>query len=97
VLLPDLHDGQAPQLSQLNAILSCHSLKDYDLSSLNRIYYAASPMPIELLRQGLEVFGPIFSQGYGLTESGPQISSLPRNPQGKILKKVIRKRYRTGK
>ncbi len=64
--------------TQLNAILSCQSLKDYDLSSLNRIYYAASPMPIELLRQGLEVFGPIFSQGYGQTESGPQISSLPR-------------------
>jgi acyl-CoA synthetase (AMP-forming)/AMP-acid ligase II len=64
--------------TQLNAVLSCRNLKDYDLSSLNRIYYAASPMPIELLRQGLEVFGPIFSQGYGQTESGPQISSLPR-------------------
>lgn len=64
--------------TQLNAILSCESLKDYDLSSLNRIYYAASPMPVEMLRKGLEVFGPIFSQGYGQTESGPQICSLPR-------------------
>jgi acyl-CoA synthetase (AMP-forming)/AMP-acid ligase II len=64
--------------TQLNAILSCQNLKDYDLSSMHRIYYAASPMPVELLRQGLEIFGPIFSQGYGQTESGPQISSLPR-------------------
>jgi long-chain acyl-CoA synthetase len=64
--------------TQLNAILSCEGLKDYDLSSLNRIYYAASPMPVEMLRKGLEVFGPIFSQGYGQTESGPQICSLPR-------------------
>jgi acyl-CoA synthetase (AMP-forming)/AMP-acid ligase II len=64
--------------TQLNSILSCHNLNDYDLSSLNRIYYAASPMPLELLRRGLEVFGPIFSQGYGQTESGPQICALPR-------------------
>jgi long-chain acyl-CoA synthetase len=35
-------------------------------------------MPVELLRRGLAVFGPIFSQGYGQSESGPQICSLPR-------------------
>ncbi|HUT71049.1 MAG TPA: long-chain-fatty-acid--CoA ligase [Desulfatiglandales bacterium] len=64
--------------TQLGSMLSRHDLKDYDLSSLNRIYYAASPMPVELLRKGLEIFGPIFSQGYGQTESGPQITSLPR-------------------
>jgi acyl-CoA synthetase (AMP-forming)/AMP-acid ligase II len=64
--------------TQLNVILACEGLKDYDLSSLKRIYYAASPMPVEMLRKGLEVFGPIFSQGYGQTESGPQICSLSR-------------------
>jgi long-chain acyl-CoA synthetase len=64
--------------TQINAILSHPSLKKYDLRSLNRIYYAASPMPVELLRRGLEEFGPVFSQGYGQTESGPQITSLPR-------------------
>ena len=64
--------------TQLNAILSCDDFNNYDVSSLNRIYYAASPMPVELLRRGLEVFGPVFSQGYGQTESGPQITSLPR-------------------
>jgi len=64
--------------TQLNALLSCQDLKACDLRSLRRIYYAASPMPVELLRRGLEVFGPIFSQGYGQSESGPQICSLPR-------------------
>ena len=64
--------------TQLNALVSCQDLKAYDLSSLRRIYYAASPMPIELLRRGLSVFGPIFSQGYGQSESGPQVCSLPR-------------------
>jgi len=64
--------------TQLNAMLSLKSIKKYNLSSLKRIYYAASPMPVELLRKGLEIFGPIFAQGYGQTESGPQITSLPR-------------------
>jgi acyl-CoA synthetase (AMP-forming)/AMP-acid ligase II len=64
--------------TQLNSLLSCQELKEHDLSSLQRIYYAASPMPVELLKRGLAVFGPIFSQGYGQSESGPQICSLPR-------------------
>ena len=64
--------------TQLNAILSREDIEKYDLGTLKRIYYAASPMPVELLRRGLEKFGPIFSQGYGQTESGPQICALPR-------------------
>ncbi|OGP54634.1 MAG: hypothetical protein A2Y65_03545 [Deltaproteobacteria bacterium RBG_13_52_11] len=64
--------------TQLVIMLSREGLKRYDLSSLKRIYYAASPMPVALLRRGLETFGPIFSQGYGQTESGPQICALPR-------------------
>jgi long-chain acyl-CoA synthetase len=64
--------------TQLNALLSRQDLGAYDLSTLSRIYYAASPMPVELLRRGLEVLGPIFAQGYGQTESGPQIATLPK-------------------
>ena len=63
--------------AQLNAMLNL-KIQQYDLSSLKCIYYAASPMPLQLLRRGLEVFGPIFAQGYGQTESGPQLCSLPR-------------------
>ena len=64
--------------TQLSALLSHQDLEKYELNSLNRIYYAASPMPVELLRRGLEVLGPIFAQGYGQTESGPQICTLPK-------------------
>ncbi len=64
--------------TQLVATLSLKDFDCYDLGSLKRIYYAASPMPAELLKQGMQIFGPIFSQGYGQTESGPQITSLPR-------------------
>jgi long-chain acyl-CoA synthetase len=64
--------------TQLVAMLAQSNFEKYNLSSLKRIWYAASPMPVELLRKGLEIFGPIFAQGYGQTESGPEISFLPR-------------------
>jgi len=64
--------------TQLSAMLSHPNLDKYNLSSLKRLYYASSPMPLELLKKGLELLGPIFSQGYGQTESGPQITSLAR-------------------
>ena len=34
---------------------------------------------------------------YKAPKSVEFVESLPKNPQGKILKKEIRKRYRTGK
>jgi len=62
--------------TQLVSILDLPNIDEYDLSSLKRIWYAASPMPTELLRKGIEKFGPIFAQGYGQSESGPDISIL---------------------
>jgi acyl-CoA synthetase (AMP-forming)/AMP-acid ligase II len=80
--LQAIHEEKATDMQivppQLGAMMKEQNQRGYDLSTLKRIYYAASPMPVELLRQGLEMFGPIFSQGYGQTESGPQICSLPR-------------------
>lgn len=35
-------------------------------------------MPFEVLKKGMKVFGPIFAQGYGQSESGPAISHLSR-------------------
>jgi long-chain acyl-CoA synthetase len=81
-VLQTIQDEKATDIqivpTQLNAMMARQDFGKYNLSSLKRIYYAASPMPVELLRKGLEAFGPIFSQGYGQTESGPQICSLPR-------------------
>jgi acyl-CoA synthetase (AMP-forming)/AMP-acid ligase II len=76
--------------TQLNAMLSLKDPEKYDLSSLKRIYYAASPMPVELLRKGLEIFGPIFAQGYGQTESGPHVSSLTRKAH-QVIDKPLEK------
>lgn len=41
----------------------------YDLSSLRVLTYAGSPMPVEVLKRAINVFGPIFAQGYGATET----------------------------
>ena len=49
---------------------------DYNLKSLTQILYAASPMPVELLRKGIDRFGPIFTQHYGQSESGPHVTFL---------------------
>jgi acyl-CoA synthetase (AMP-forming)/AMP-acid ligase II len=63
--------------THLVAMLSLPGLDTYDLSSLKRIWYAGATMPTELLRKGMEIFGPIFMQAYGQSESGPMITFLP--------------------
>jgi long-chain acyl-CoA synthetase len=60
--------------THLGAFFSLPRYETYDLSSLKRMLYAASPMPFELLKKGLETWGPIFIQAYGMTESGPVVS-----------------------
>ena len=62
--------------TQLISLLNLPDIDRYDLHCLKRIWYAASPMPTEVLKQGLSVFGPKFLQGYGLTESGPHTTTL---------------------
>jgi len=72
--------------THLIAMLALPDFDKYDLSSLKRMWYAASPMPVELLKKGLETWGPIFIQGYGQTESGPNIAALPKEDH-KVLDK----------
>jgi acyl-CoA synthetase (AMP-forming)/AMP-acid ligase II len=64
--------------TQLVSLLDIPDLDRYDLHCLKRIWYAASPMPTEVLKRGLSVFGPIFIQSYGQTETGPEVTVLSR-------------------
>ena len=64
--------------TQLISLLTLPNLEQYEFPCLKRIWYAASPMPVEVLKQGLSAFGPIFLQGYGQTESGPDVAVLSR-------------------
>jgi long-chain acyl-CoA synthetase len=62
--------------TMFNAIINHPDVDKYDLSSLRRLAYGASPMPVELLKRGLERYGQIFSQGYGMTETSPLLTGL---------------------
>lgn len=64
--------------THLVSMFSLPNFEDYDLSSLKRIWYAASPMPLEILKNAIKRFGPILIQGYGQTESGPLVSYLTK-------------------
>lgn len=49
----------------------------YDLSSLKRILYGTSPIPVEWLRRCMECFeGVGLQQGYGMTETSPIVAML---------------------
>ena len=80
--LRTLQDEQATDIhivpTQLAGMLAVPHIEEYDLSRVKRIWYAASPMPVELLRKGIERFGPVFAQGYGQSESGPDITILAK-------------------
>ncbi len=62
--------------TMINALLNHPEVDQYNLSSLRRLVYGASPMPVELLKQGLQKWGQIFMQGYGMTETSPLLTVL---------------------
>ncbi|MBI5967271.1 MAG: AMP-binding protein [Deltaproteobacteria bacterium] len=57
-------------------LLDSPDIKKRDLSSLRAIIFGASPMPVERLKQAIDVFGPVFIQGYGQTEAAVSICAL---------------------
>lgn len=57
-------------------LLDAPDIRKRDLSSIRTILYGASPMPVDRLKQGLEIFGPVFVQGFGQTEAPITISVL---------------------
>lgn len=64
--------------THLVGFLAVPDIESYNLKSLERMWYAASPMPLELLRKGIATLGEVFAQGYGQSESGPDIAILTK-------------------
>ncbi|MBI3676774.1 MAG: fatty acid--CoA ligase [Proteobacteria bacterium] len=67
-----------------------------DYSRLKYLLYGASPIPLELLREGLEVFGCGFVQTYGMTETtgaivalGPEDHSVEGGPRMRSAGKAL--------
>src|SRR5919199_1672374 len=50
--------------------------RSVDTSSLRYVMYAAAPMSLEKLRQGIERLGPVFIEGYGQMEGPAGITFL---------------------
>ena len=62
--------------TMINFLVNSPAIGDYDLSSLRRILYGASPMPVEILRHAAQVFGCPLIQLYGLTETSPLLTMM---------------------
>jgi acyl-CoA synthetase (AMP-forming)/AMP-acid ligase II len=58
--------------TMINRMVALAENRDYDLSSLNSVFYAAAPISPSLLERALKLFGPIMVQGYG----GGEVSAL---------------------
>jgi long-chain acyl-CoA synthetase len=63
-------------------LLQAPQARDTDFSSLDLILYGASPAPLDLVRNALEVFGCGLAQVYGLTETTGAITYLPPEDHG---------------
>ncbi|MGD0436630.1 MAG: AMP-binding protein, partial [Bryobacteraceae bacterium] len=62
--------------TMINMVLNHPEFPNYDLSSLQRLVYGASPMPLPLLKQAMETLDCQFVQGYGMTEVSPLLTRL---------------------
>jgi acyl-CoA synthetase (AMP-forming)/AMP-acid ligase II len=69
--------------TMIHTLIQVANIDKYDLSSLRLILYAASVMPVELLKKALAVFSCGFAQLYGQTESGPLTTVL--KPEDHVL------------
>ncbi len=65
--------------TMLNMVLQHPKIREYDLSTLRSIGYGAAAMPVEVLRAGIERFGPIVYSGFGMTELGGNVLTFPKS------------------
>jgi fatty-acyl-CoA synthase len=64
--------------TMIYALLDHPRLEDYDLSSLEIIYYGASAISPTRLKEGIERLGPIFFQFYGQAEAPMSVTVMKR-------------------
>lgn len=62
--------------TMLHALLGHLTRTGTDLPTLTAIAYGSAAMPLDLLRRAIEMLGVDFHQGYGMTETGGNITFL---------------------
>ena len=61
-------------------------IEDYDLSSLEKIFYGSAPLASEWIKRAIETFAGVeIEQGYGLTETSPILTILPMSQHQRAL------------
>ena len=71
----------------LQLLLNHPDCAQTDFSRLKYILYGASPIPLDLLRESIAMFGAEFVQSYGLTETTGGIAALlpeDHSPEGNV-------------
>lgn len=69
--------------TMIQTLLGAEDIAKRDLASLRMIVYAAAPMPLPVLKRGLEILGPIFQQQFGQTEGiGTTLLAHQHRPYG---------------
>jgi long-chain acyl-CoA synthetase len=63
--------------SALQIVVRQPRSREVDFGRLKYILYGASPIPVDLLRECMDVFGCGFCQQYGMTETAGAIAYLP--------------------
>ena len=71
--------------TMINMFLNHPATADRDLSSWRMCLYAASPMPVALLRRAMAELPCGFSQGYGMTEMCPHVAQLGAADHAKAI------------
>jgi long-chain acyl-CoA synthetase len=69
--------------TMISAMLQIEGVEEYDLTHFRLLTYAASPMPVALLKRAMKKFKCQFMQLYGQTESGPLTTVL--RPEDHVL------------
>ena len=62
--------------AMINMVVNHPAMDRYDTSSLEVLFYGASPMPREILRRAKEKLRCDFAQAYGMTEASPVLTIL---------------------
>jgi len=62
--------------TMINFLVNFPGVADYDTSSLDNLFFGAAPMSVDRLKAGVEIFGPVLFQAYGMTETSPLLTVM---------------------
>jgi long-chain acyl-CoA synthetase len=65
--------------AMIQQLLAADDRPSRDQLNLEVLLYGASPIAVPVLREAIALFGPVFIQGYGLTEGGGSLAHLSQD------------------